>query len=181
MISLNYKLCWTQIQEGNKDAFNRLFRSLYPELKAYGLKISQREDLVQEAVQRLFIKLWERRKRLGSVQSVKGYILKAFRRTLIDLLTAEQKRTTLATTAPFSFQLSPEDLKIHQQEQEKQAEQISMLLQKLPENQREVIYLRFYNRLSYPEIAEIMGMNYQTVRNYGSKAIRALIKQWKEF
>lgn len=176
---MNYKLWWTQIQEGNKDAFNRLFRSLYPELKAYGMKISQREDLVQEAIQRLFIKLWERRKGLGIAQSIKGYIMKAFRRTLIDLLTAEQKRATL-TAAPISFQLSPEDLKIYQQEQEERAGQISMLLQKLPENQREVIYLRFYNRLSYPEIAEIMGMNYQTVRNYGSKAIRFLTNQWNE-
>ena len=143
------------------------------------MKISQREDLVQEAIQRLFIKLWERREKSGGVQSVKGYILKAFRRTLVDLLTAEQKRVTLAT-ASIPFQLSPEDLKIYQQEKEGRAEQISMLLQRLPENQREVIYLRFYNRLSYPEIAEIMGMNYQTVRNYGSKAIRTLTEQWKE-
>lgn len=166
------------MQEGDQEAFNHLFRVMYPELKAYGMKVAQREDLVKDAIQKLFVKIWERKARLGQVKSVKSYMMKAYRRTLIDLLTAEQKRGK-QTLPSLPFQLSPEDLKIHQQDQQHRAEQLAELLSKLPEKQREIIYLRFYNQLSFLEIAEILEVNYQTVRNYASKAIRTLTDNWK--
>lgn len=166
------------MQEGDQEAFNRLFRVLYPELKAYGMKIAQREDLVKDAIQKLFVKIWERRENLGQLKSVKSYVLKAYRRTLIDLLAAEQKRAR-QNPSPGVFQLSPEDLKIYQENQKYRAEQLSKLLGKLPDKQREIIYLRFYNHLSFLEIAEILDVNYQTVRNYASKALRYLTDHWR--
>lgn len=153
---------------------------MYPELKAYGMKIVQREDLVKEAIQKLFVKLWERRKAIGQLNSVKSYILKAYRRTLIDLMAAEQRRARQLLPS-VGFYLSPEDLQIYQQEQERKAQQLSQLLGQLPDKQREIIYLRFYNRLSFLEIADILELNYQTVRNYASKAIRYLSEHWKPY
>ncbi|NRB50800.1 MAG: sigma-70 family RNA polymerase sigma factor [Saprospiraceae bacterium] len=176
---MDYEFWWSKIQHGNQDAFNDLFRALYPELKAYGMKIAPREDLVQDAIQKLFVKLWKRKDTLGQVKSVKSYILKGYRRTLIDLLAAEQRRARLTSPGEQAFHLSPEDLKIYHQEQEQQARQLSTLLSQLPEKQREIIYLRFYNQLSFQEIADILDINYQTARNYGSKAIRYLSEHWK--
>lgn len=142
------------------------------------MKVAQREDLVKDAIQKLFVKIWERKEQWGQVKSVKSYILKAYRRTLVDLLAAEQKRDK-QTLPPLAFQLSPEDLKIHQQDQEQRAQQLAELLGQLPDKQREIIYLRFYNQLSFLEIAEILEINYQTVRNYASKALRKLMDNWK--
>mgnify|MGYP001801424354 CR=1 FL=1 len=102
-----------------------MFRALYPELKAYGMKIAPREDLVKDAIQKLFVKLWERKNTLGQVKSVKSYMLKAYRRTLVDLLAAEQKRARQTIPLDVGFHLSPEDLIVYHQEQEHQAGQLS--------------------------------------------------------
>ena len=57
---------------------------------------------------------------------------------------------------------------------QKQKEVLLAALDELSPRQREIIYLRFYQNLSYEEIADIMDLNYQTSRNLLYKAIRSL-------
>jgi RNA polymerase sigma factor (sigma-70 family) len=47
-------------------------------------------------------------------------------------------------------------------------------LSKLSPRQKEVVYLKFYENLSYHEITELTSLNYQSVRNYIHQAIQAL-------
>lgn len=47
-------------------------------------------------------------------------------------------------------------------------------LKRLPPDQREVIQLRFIDELSYPEIAETLGVSYDLARTRSSRALRAL-------
>ena len=172
-------LIWKQIQKGNKNAFNQLFKLFYPDLKAYGIKISGNESVAIEAIQILFVKIWEKRTTLNEVKAVKTYLIRAYRRTLLDFIQAEKKQNQL--TLPIrTFQISPEELLLFHQEKVAQAKRLSELLNKLPEKQKEIIYLRFYNHLSYIEIAEIIDLNYQSVRNYGVKAIQFLRKNWEK-
>jgi RNA polymerase sigma-70 factor (ECF subfamily) len=49
-------------------------------------------------------------------------------------------------------------------------------INKLPERQKEVIYLRYIMDFKNEEIAQIMGINYQAVRNTLHKAIENLRK-----
>jgi len=175
---LNTINLWKKIKKGDKNAFNQLFKLYYSDLKAYGIKIAGQETYAKEAIQLLFVKIWEKRTTLNEVTSVKSYILSAYRRTLIDLLQAEKKQHLFIDTTP-SFIIAPSELSIFQQEKKAQATQLTTLLNQLPAKQKEIIYLRFYNQLSYLEIAEIVDLNYQSVRNYSVKAIRFLRKNWK--
>ena len=168
---------WQKIKKGDKNAFNQLLKFYYADLKAYGIKIAGQETFAKEAIQLLFIKIWERRTTLSEVTSVKNYLLNAYRRTLIDFLQAEKKQSQLTPNTP-SFTISPNELSIFQQEKAAQAIRLTQLLNQLPAKQKEIIYLRFYNQLSYLEIAEIINLNYQSVRNYGVKAIKFLRKNW---
>jgi RNA polymerase sigma factor (sigma-70 family) len=53
-------------------------------------------------------------------------------------------------------------------------ENLSLLLNKLPNRQKEAIYLKYYSGLKATEISEIMGINYQSVVNTLHKAIKSL-------
>lgn len=58
--------------------------------------------------------------------------------------------------------------------------QLQEALKSLSPTQQEIIFLRFFNRIPYPEIAEIMGMRYQSVRNAahrGFKKMRTILKK----
>ena len=47
-------------------------------------------------------------------------------------------------------------------------------INKLPDRQKEAVYLRYYNNLSGQEIAEIMNINHQSVRSTLAKALNNL-------
>ncbi|MEM6318497.1 MAG: sigma-70 family RNA polymerase sigma factor [Bacteroidota bacterium] len=170
---------WQQFQQGDKNAFNRLFKLHYADLKAYGMKIVNRESIAKEGIQLLFVKLWEKRHTLPVVTSIKSYLFRAYRRTLLDLLQAENRRRKTPVPAP-TFTISAEESLLFQQYETAQFSQLSFLLSQLPSKQKEIIYLRFYNRLSYLDIADITGLSYQSVRNYGAKAIQFLRSNWKK-
>ena len=48
------------------------------------------------------------------------------------------------------------------------------LLNKLPPRQKEVLYLLFYQDMSYEDIATVMQMNYQSARNLVHRALKLL-------
>lgn len=46
------------------------------------------------------------------------------------------------------------------------------------EARKEALYLRYYENLSLPEIAEVMGVNRQSVANFLQKALLKLRSRW---
>jgi RNA polymerase sigma factor (sigma-70 family) len=50
-------------------------------------------------------------------------------------------------------------------------------LEQLPERQREVIHLRYFQNLKNEEIADIINVNYQSVSNLLHRAVKNLKKQ----
>jgi RNA polymerase sigma factor (sigma-70 family) len=52
------------------------------------------------------------------------------------------------------------------------------VLKKLPQRQREAIYLRFYHNLPYETIASMMDMNYQSILNLVQRALNSLRKEF---
>ena len=163
------------MQEGNQEAFSALFKIYYPELKAYGKKMSGREALAQEGIQLLFLKIWERKHQLSAAQNPKAYLLKAYRSMLLDLLAKEQKRTHQQTEVALQFSL--QEFPFFQNNAPSPPSSIHLFINQLSEKQREIIYLKFYNDLTYQEIAEVLNINYQTVRNYMVKALTSLRKK----
>ena len=57
-----------------------------------------------------------------------------------------------------------------------QQEQIARALQLLSDRQREVLYLKYFEEIDYKQIAEMLGINYQSVRNTASAGLKALRK-----
>ncbi len=49
-------------------------------------------------------------------------------------------------------------------------------LAQLSARQKEIIYLKFYQNLSYEEVSDIMNINYQVARNLLSQAIKTMKK-----
>ena len=49
-------------------------------------------------------------------------------------------------------------------------------VEQLSHRQKEIIYLKFYQNLSYDEVSSIMNINYQAARNLLYQAIKALKK-----
>jgi RNA polymerase sigma-70 factor (ECF subfamily) len=55
--------------------------------------------------------------------------------------------------------------------------QLAAALTTLSPTQREIVLLRFYQELSYPDIEALTGLRYQSIRNYLSQGLRRLRKE----
>lgn len=159
---------WIKLKAGDRNAFKQLFNAYYQDLYRYGFKFCDNRQMTEDELQNLFLKLWLNRESLGDVQAVKTYLWTALRRRLITTVKKKKKELNRIEqpAVESSFFLSVEDFIIKREEEGLQREYLKKFIHVLSPKQREILYLKFYEGMSYEEIEEIMGVNYQVARNY---------------
>lgn len=85
-----------------------------------------------------------------------------------------RKRTLDAALDQPEFTFSHDQVIAGREEQALQSEKLRRAMEELPARQREIVYLRIYQELDYPEISEIMGINYQVARNLFYQSMKSL-------
>jgi len=173
---LEDQMLWDRFIEGEEEAFSALFMRYHPLLINYGLRISQNEGLAEECVQDLFCYLYERRGKLKTITSIKGYLLVSFRRRIIRACNEPVSPFSPSLDANRSGALEPtiEDQIISGEHQSFLKSRLKNLLTALPIRQREVIYLKYYSGLDTAEIKTVMGISHQGVLNVLYKALKSL-------
>ncbi|MET7001405.1 RNA polymerase sigma factor [Chitinophaga defluvii] len=155
------EIWWTSYREGDERSFERIYQLYYSQLANYGSKFTHDTGVIEEAVQDLFLKLWKNRDNIGTTPSVKHYLFKAFRRTLSRKLQKQDRFFLLPGNDNdlfFRFELSQEQLLLRHEHLLELKKQVDNILSTLTNRQREVIYLKFYEDLTYEEIADLLQM-----------------------
>lgn len=171
---------WQLYREGDKQAFGRLAERYYRMLKHYGLKFMVGDVVVEDCIQELFLQLWQNRSQINETASVKHYLLKALRHHILQYL-RNQKRLNqeeLDWDSSIAEEFDSETLLIQQESLTSLTNTIQAQLACLPDREREALYLRYYESLTIPEIAEVMNVNRQSVSNFLQKALNKLRNQW---
>lgn len=165
---------WTAFKQGNVQAFSEMYRRHAGALYNYGYHLLPDAALVKDAMQDLFADLWRTRSNLSDTSSIKYYLFRSLRRRLHRL--ADIKPIPATTSLQTE---SIEDLKIRTEEYLLMTQKLQSLLSRLPERQQEVIRLRFYDDFSWQEIAGILQINEQSVRNLVQRAVLKMRESWK--
>jgi RNA polymerase sigma factor (sigma-70 family) len=170
---------WSHFRSGDERALATIFNEHYDSLYYYGKKLVQDEDLVKDCVQNLFVKIWTTRHKLMAVKNVRPYLLKSLRRHIGDHVIAQNRKKTLQEHFHREFQISfsHEDFLIAKQTSCEQSETLARSLNNLPSRQREAILLKFYEGLDYLQIAEVMALNVQSVRNLIHQSLKTIKNQ----
>lgn len=172
-------ILWAQMRNGNHDALAQLYRSYLPLLQKYGRYVCRDRDLVNDCIHELFSRLWTRREHIGDAINVKIYLQRSLERIILEQLYRAKKQSTYISAEDLSSE-SFEQLLIEGELRKQRLTEIKRCLRSLPKCQREVIFLRFFNDLSYREISEIMNLQLASVYNLTSKAIEHL-RQMMQF
>ena len=172
---------WSAYREGDKDALGTLAERHYRTLIRYGLKFGVEQTIVEDCIQNIFLFLWQNRNRINTTGSVKFYLLKSLRHALLHYRD-EQRRFSRVDQEEWEWSFPDQfNTESHLIEQESFAAIVSQLqaqLAALPKREREAIYLRFYENLEVHEIADIMGINRQSVSNFLQKALGRIRSRW---
>ena len=160
------------IRQGDREAFEQFFRGWYPRLADYAVRIVGNRDAAEDAVQDVLIALWERRAKLPEGNALVGYLFRSVRNRSLNQL--RQRRTQgkwLATLEPEPT-LAPEaETGIEDQELDRA---YRAALGEVSPRGREVFLLSRDHGLSYPQIAETLGISVKTVETLMGRVLRAL-------
>ncbi len=159
---------WGRIREGQPDALRDLYVSNYIPLMNYGIKLSGSRDLARDAVVQVLLYLWDRCYQLPEVQNVRSYLITCIHREILDQLEKNKKRRMhdhLFQYEIFETEHSYEDLLIQQEVDEELNQELVNALLTLTERERQLIRLRFFDGLSYDEIADVCNITRRTAYN----------------
>lgn len=170
------KEIWNQIAQSDLDALSFLYKKHYSDLYNFGLKCCHDDQLTQDCIHDLFIRLWEKRGNIIIQRTIKSYIMTSLRRMIIKRLVAIKKQMAKEGEFPDGHEpgLSVQDLMIQSEIDISRKKQMEKSLKLLTARQKEIIYLRFYQEMSYDEIAETLSIKYQSVRNCVHESMKVL-------
>lgn len=165
----NENIIWDKMLTGDRDALGKLMHSYFRPLANYGLRFTTDKEVIKDSIQELFIVVWERRSHLAVAVNVKSYLFSSFRRLLLRTLKKMHKTATLTLDSSylenFALILGVDDKIIQTEHAIKLSKHFNILISSLPERQKEVVYLKFFESLSREEISHILEIAPQTVSN----------------
>lgn len=157
----------------DQEAYNKLFLCFYSSLKDFACTFLKSKQLAEEVVSDVFIKVWQKRQSLHTIQHLKMYLFSSTRNTALNYL----KREGLQKISPEdywvelqSIYFSPEQLMIT----EEMIEKIHKAVQDLPVRCRLIFKLVKEEGLKYREVAELLNISTKTVENQMTLALKKI-------
>jgi RNA polymerase sigma-70 factor (ECF subfamily) len=167
-----------QLRVGDEHAFERLFRAFAAPLCGFAFSYVRARDTAEEIVQDLFCRLWEQRFTLEMPRGMRPYLYSAVRNRALNVLrnrrvelSVQDRLSRNAAAIPASEAVrSPHDEAVAQD----LAEALGRTLAAMPPRCREVFTLLRYQRLSYAEVAHVLGISPKTVEIHMTRALAIL-------
>jgi RNA polymerase sigma-70 factor (ECF subfamily) len=167
---------WNGMKEGKKSCLQSIYEREFSYLCQYGIKICRDESLVEDAIQDLFVHIWQKRENLGSTDNIRSYLVVSLKRRLLRTIQSEQKSLDIEGKEDYYFEaeLSFEELLISNELKVETQDLLKKAWQELSSREKEAIYLKYYENMDYDGICEVMDISYQSVRNLVFKGIKKL-------
>lgn len=163
---------------GSLDAFNQLYGLYAGRLFVFCQRVTKNTALSEDIVQEAFIALWENRRAIRNEQSVssllflmaKGRAINCLRKTLNAEMYEKYVQAQRSENAFADKQLMYEDF----------LGMVDSALSHLSKTQQSCIRLSKIENMRIREIAELLGLSEQTVKNQlsiGMKQLRSIMKK----
>lgn len=179
----NLDLVWKAFIKGKKWAFTKIYEDNYDDLYNYGMKFISDQDTTKDLIHDLFLKFWRHRKQISQPNNLKAYLLRGVRSIILDYIKVYKNKfldTDLNNNITFTT-LSSEEIYIEKQSTIVKEKRLYEELEKLPDRQKEAIYLHYIKEYSYQEVSLIMDLKIQSVRNHVHEGLAKLKEKKANF
>ena len=139
-----------------------LFRFAY-------MRVGSRAD-AEDIVQDVFLKLFRSSENLSSVRKIKHYLIRSISNACRDF--HRRKQENLPLEKADKEIVSDDDLRMHEEYL-----RITELAGTLPQEQKEILYMKCIDGLKFREIADILELPQATVKSRYRYAIHGIQKQ----
>jgi RNA polymerase sigma-70 factor, ECF subfamily len=186
-MSLRDKELINGLQPGNKSTFDLIFKSYYAVLCSYANNYLKSNDLADEIVQEVFIKIWEKQSNISIHTSIRAYLYQSVFNACMNYLRAKQttafKHVDLDDLSIRNELLSMEmaDAEFSRSFSEDIEKDLESAISELPEQCREIFIMCRGDNLSYNEISNLLNVSKSTVKTQMSRAMNRIMKQMEKY
>ena len=154
--------------KGEETAFEKIYKSYFALLQNYSASIVGDSEAALEIIQNIFVALWENRKNLDREKSLRNYLLRSTHNNSLRYLKTR-----------FLHLQHQENLKrkksvIRAEEGPEPEQQLSALLNELPERSRQVMIMSHIENRKSADIARKLGISVRTVETILYQAMKKL-------
>lgn len=168
---------WIQFLEGNEIAFSQLYCLFFDDLLTYGRRVGGDNEMVEDLIQDLFLKLYQKKIILEDNTRLRPFLFRALKNLIYNQLLRNAKLQPLSDY-DFAFDLTYTiDEQLYLTHGQGLSDEVHRILKGLTGRQKEIIYLRFVHEMSFEEISEIMEINIQSARNLLTRSMEKLRKE----
>ncbi len=162
------------LKMGRSEAFHYLVDIYSRPLFAYALSLSNDKAMAQDIVQNVFMRAWEKRKRITINSSIKNYLFKSTYNEFLNQYGKNRSKRLLERKYAEFLEKTAERLDENNMDQI--LKEIAEGIQKLPPKCREVFIMSRTEGLTNTEISDYLNISIKTVEAHITKAFSLLRK-----
>jgi len=148
---------------------NRFHTEVYPlkdKIYRFAFSLLKVMEDAEDATQEVLLRLWKRKDFLGQYRSVEAFAMTMTRNHCLDKLRLKSNQTTELTVVVRDKDRLPD----RNAEIKDAAAKVMDLMKELPDQQRQIVYLKDVEQYDYKEIAAVMDLEINTIRVNLSRA-----------
>jgi RNA polymerase sigma-70 factor (family 1) len=161
-----------KLTKGDAAAFDQLYYRYAERVMGFAMTFFNRKEIAEEAVQEVFVRIWERRKELDPDKSFKAYLFQSVKFYMYNFI-RDKKHGCKLTEVPEEMWAKARNG--YDEMAFKELEEATfVLIEKLPQVQREVFKQIKLEGKSAGEIADKMNLSKRTIEHHLYLATKTL-------
>ncbi len=175
----NTEVLWNSFLDGDDKAFSAVYYAFINTLLSYGKNLTADRELIHDAVQEIFMDLYQKRlKNHIPIGNLKGYLFISLKNAILKKILQNRVYDDNVTDdhhhTEFTIEYGFQEQMITREISEEKHLRLQKAIVSLSAKQKEIIYLRFEEELEYTEIARLMNITVESARKQLYRALLSL-------
>ncbi|MBU2906612.1 RNA polymerase sigma-70 factor [Arenibacter algicola] len=159
---------------GDPKAYDLLMEFYYQNLCAYAQSLCQDHALAEDIVQNVFVKMWDKRKKINPDLSIKSYLYKSVYNEFIDQY---RKNKPVIYLEKKYYEAIDLVVDIEPEELDNLIKLMNIEIENLPSKCKEIFLMNKKEGLTHTEISEYLNISTKTVEGHITRAFKILTEK----
>lgn len=161
-----------QLKNGSHKAFDEIYHMYAKELYAYSVQFTKSGEDAEEIVQDVFVRIWQNRHNIRQNETLRSLLFIMAKNLLINSYRAKVNHPVYEEYVEY-MDVSEENTS-PRIEYDEFSKKVYNEIERLPDTQRKIVILSRFENCSNKEIAKIISLSEQTVKNQLSLGLKTL-------
>jgi len=153
--------------------FSQLYDKHVDNLFAFGSRFTADREMIKDCIQDVFVKLFTKRESLNKVENLDSYLYVSLKNRIHDEFRRNERLCDKEIDDAKMHDLAEAEEFYHEKSERERVLTacVEKFFDKLSPRQQQIINLYYVEQRKYDDICQIMGINYQSVRNLMHRSI----------